>query len=74
MKITHILWPLPAMVDKLKLAHYDKLKNAAYIGSSSFSSWYPPAAEFIFSLFRDFGFLYRSLVLDFVPQHGGVLE
>lgn len=65
MKITHILWPLPTMVDKLKLAHNDRLKNAACIGSSSFSSWYPPAAEFIFSLFRDFGFLHRSLVLAF---------
>lgn len=72
MKITHILWPLPAMVDKLKLAHNDRLKNAACIGSSSFSSWYPPAAEFIFSLFRDFAFLHRSLVLALALQHRGV--
>lgn len=72
MKITHILCLLPAMVDKLKLAHSVRPKNAAYIGSSYFSSRYPPAAEFIFS-FKDFGFLHQSPVVALVLQHGGVL-
>lgn len=60
------------MVDKLKLAHSVRPKNAAYIGSSYFSSRYPPAAEFIFS-FKDFGFLHQSPVVALVLQHGGVL-
>lgn len=69
MEITHILCLLPATVDKLKSAHSEMPKNAACIGSSSLSSWHPPAAEF----FRDFGFLCQSPAVALVLQCGGLL-